>query len=40
MEASTNLNIDADYLMDELGRHLMSYGDMSYALRLMQRGGI
>jgi len=32
-------NLDADELMDELGRYLMSYGDMSYALRLMQRGG-
>ncbi|MFC1942982.1 VWA domain-containing protein [Chloroflexota bacterium] len=31
---------DADELMDELGRNLMSYGDVSYALRLMQRGGI
>ncbi len=32
--------LDADALMDELGRYLMSYGDMSYALRLMQRRGI
>ncbi len=30
---------DADELMDELGRHLMSYGDLSYALRLLQRAG-
>jgi uncharacterized protein with von Willebrand factor type A (vWA) domain len=33
-------DLDADKLMDELGRRLMSYGDLSYALRLMQRGGI
>ena len=33
-------DLDADELMDELGRNLMSYGDLSYALRLMQRGGI
>ena len=31
--------LNADELMDELGRNLMSYGDLSYALRLMQRGG-
>ena len=31
---------DADELLDELGRNLMSYGDLSYALRLLQRGGI
>ncbi|MBI3040375.1 MAG: hypothetical protein HYY80_01755 [Chloroflexi bacterium] len=31
---------NADEIMDELGRNLMSYGDVSYALRLMQRGGI
>jgi len=31
---------DADELMDELGRQLMSYGDLSYALRLMQRFGL
>jgi len=33
-------DLDADELMDELGRNLMSYGDLSYSLRLMQRGGI
>ncbi len=33
-------DLDADELMDELGRNLMSYGDLSYALRLMQHGGI
>jgi len=33
-------DLDADELMDELGRSLMSYGDLSYALRQMQRGGI
>jgi len=33
-------NLNADDLMDELGRRMMSYGDLSYALRLMQRGGI
>ncbi len=33
-------NLDADELMDELGRNLMSHGDLSYALRMMQRGGI
>lgn len=32
-------DLDADELMDELGRNLMSYGDLSYSLRLMQRGG-
>jgi len=32
--------LDADALMEELGRNLMSYGDLSYALRLMQRGGL
>ena len=31
---------DADALMDELERNLMSYGDLSDALRLLQRGGI
>ena len=31
---------DADEIMEELGRNLMSYGDVSHALRLMQRGGI
>jgi len=31
--------LNADELMDELERNLMSYGDLSYALRLMQRGG-
>ncbi|MFC2072210.1 VWA domain-containing protein [Chloroflexota bacterium] len=33
-------DLDADELMDELERSLMSYGDLSYALRQMQRGGI
>ena len=33
-------DLNADELMDELGRNLMSYGDLSYALRLMQRSGI
>ncbi len=33
-------DLNADELMDDLGRKLMSYGDVSYALRLMQRGGI
>jgi uncharacterized protein with von Willebrand factor type A (vWA) domain len=32
--------LDADTLMEELGRNMMSYGDLSYALRLMQRGGL
>ncbi|MCJ7743161.1 MAG: hypothetical protein MUO99_01185 [Dehalococcoidales bacterium] len=32
--------LDADALMEELGRNMMSYGDLSYALRLMQRGGL
>ena len=31
---------DADALMQELERNLMSYGDLSYALRMMQHGGI
>jgi uncharacterized protein with von Willebrand factor type A (vWA) domain len=30
---------DADDLMDELGRNLMSSGDLSYSLRLMQQRG-
>jgi uncharacterized protein with von Willebrand factor type A (vWA) domain len=29
----------ADDLMDELGRNLMSYGDLNYSLRLMQQHG-
>ncbi len=33
-------DLDADELMDLLERNLMSYGDLSYALRMMQRGGI
>lgn len=32
--------LDADQLMDELGRNLMSYGDLSYSLRLMQQRGL
>jgi uncharacterized protein with von Willebrand factor type A (vWA) domain len=32
-------DLDADELMDELGQNLMSYGDLSYSLRMMQRGG-
>lgn len=35
-----SFSLDADELMDELGRNLMSYGDLSSVLRLMQRGGI
>jgi len=34
------LDLDADKLMDELGRHLLSYGDLSYALRRLQHSGI
>ncbi|MBN2240884.1 MAG: VWA domain-containing protein [Dehalococcoidales bacterium] len=30
---------NTDGLMDELGRNLMSYGDLSYSLRLMQQRG-
>jgi len=33
-------DLDADKLMDELGRHLLSYGDLSYALRRLQHSGI
>jgi len=33
-------DLDADKLMDELGHHLLSYGDLSYALRLLQHHGI
>jgi len=33
-------NLDADELMQHLERHLMPYGDLSYALRSLQRGGI
>ncbi len=32
--------LDADELMDELGRNLMSYGDISYSLRLLQQRGL
>ncbi len=32
--------LSADNLMDELGRNLMSYGDLSYSLRLMQQRGL
>jgi uncharacterized protein with von Willebrand factor type A (vWA) domain len=32
--------LDADALMQELESNLMSYGDLSYALRMMQRGGL
>ncbi len=39
-DGSQNLfELNADELMDELGRNLMSYGDFSYALHLMQQGG-
>ncbi|MBI2853019.1 MAG: VWA domain-containing protein [Chloroflexi bacterium] len=31
---------EADELMRDLERNLMSYGDLSHALRLMQRGGL
>ncbi len=31
--------LSADDLMDELGNNLMSYGDLSYSLRLMQQRG-
>lgn len=33
-------DLDADELMDQLGRNLFSYGDLSSALRLLQRGDI
>ena len=33
-------DLDADKLMDELGRHLLSYGDLSYALRRLQHSSI
>jgi uncharacterized protein with von Willebrand factor type A (vWA) domain len=33
-------DLDADALMNELERNLMSHGDLSYALRQMQRGGL
>ena len=33
-------DLDVDKLMDELGRHLLSYGDLSYALRRLQHSGI
>ncbi len=35
-----SLGLDADELLNELGRSLMSYGDLSYSLQLMQRGGL
>ena len=31
--------LNADELMDKLGQNMMSYGDLSYALRMLQRGG-
>ncbi len=33
-------DMNPDKLMDELEQRLMSYGDLNYALRLMQRGGL
>ncbi len=33
-------DLDADELMKHLERYLMPYGDLSYALRSLQRGGI
>ncbi|MBI2288531.1 MAG: hypothetical protein HYU83_06135, partial [Chloroflexi bacterium] len=39
-DGSQNFDLDADELMDELGRNLMSNGDLSQILRMMQRGGI
>jgi uncharacterized protein with von Willebrand factor type A (vWA) domain len=33
-------DLDADRLMGELERHLLAYGDLSYALRLLQHSGI
>ena len=32
--------LDADQLMNELSQNLMSYGDLSHALQLMQRNGL
>lgn len=39
-DGSEPFGLDKDDLMDELGRNLLAYGDMSYALRKMQREGI
>jgi uncharacterized protein with von Willebrand factor type A (vWA) domain len=33
-------DMNPDRLMDELGRRMMTYGDLNYAMRLMQRGGL
>ncbi|MFC1900967.1 VWA domain-containing protein [Chloroflexota bacterium] len=33
-------DLNPDKLMDELEKHIMSYGDLDYALRLMQRQGL
>jgi uncharacterized protein with von Willebrand factor type A (vWA) domain len=33
-------DLNPDRLMDELEKHIMSYGDLDYALRLMQRQGL
>ncbi len=33
-------DLNPDRLMDELERRLMTYGDLNYALRLLQRGGL
>ncbi len=32
--------LNADELMDKLGRNLMSHGDLNYALRRLQQGGL
>jgi uncharacterized protein with von Willebrand factor type A (vWA) domain len=40
-DGSQNLfELNADGLMDELSRNLMSHGDLDYALRRMQQGGL
>ena len=33
-------DLNPDKLMDEFEKHIMSYGDLDYALRLMQRQGL
>lgn len=35
-----SFNLDADELMEKLGKNLLSHGDLSQALRLIQRGGL
>ncbi len=39
-DGTQNFSLDADELMDKLGRDLMTYGDLPYVLRQMNRAGL